>query len=167
MSHIKTNKTLHLTEILTHLKSFNNYIHSTEGKPSQTSSFFRNNWFLGLNSIISLQRLPRTTLFKLICRVYAVDSANIGARQPVLVWNFLGCMEFTDWLLANQISWDPVCTSWSLITPFIGRLSLESRSGWFFEWTRWHSNGLLNTYSTKISAQLHFEHEKTWRASGK
>ena len=102
MGHTRTNKTLHATEILTHLKSFNNYIHSTEDKPSQTSSsFFRNNWFLGLNSIISLQHLPRTTLFKLICRVHA-DSANIDARQPVLEWNFLGCMEFTDWLLANQ-----------------------------------------------------------------
>ena len=43
MGHIKTNKTLHLTEILTHLKSFNNNIHSTEDKPGQTSSFFRNN----------------------------------------------------------------------------------------------------------------------------
>ena len=44
MGHIKTNKTLHLTEMLTHLKSFNNYIHSTEDKPSQIStSFFKNN----------------------------------------------------------------------------------------------------------------------------
>ena len=73
MGHIKTNQTLHLTEILAYLKSFNNYIYSTEDKPSQTSSFFRNSWFLGLNSIISLQHLPRTTLFKLICRVYAVN----------------------------------------------------------------------------------------------
>ena len=110
MGHIKTNKTLHLTEILTHLQSFNNYIHSTEDKPSQTSSFFRNNWFLGLNSIIYLQHLPRTTLFKLICRVYAVNRFSKHRRGTTRA-----CMEFTDWLLANQISWDPVCTSWSLI----------------------------------------------------
>ena len=29
--------------------------------------------FLGLNSIISLKHLPRTTLFKLICHVYMVN----------------------------------------------------------------------------------------------
>ena len=90
MCHIKTNKTLHLTEILTHLKSFNNYIHSTEDKPSQTSySFFRNNWFLSLNSIISLQHLPRTTLFKLICRVYAVNRFNKHRHGTIRA-----CMEF-------------------------------------------------------------------------
>ena len=105
MGHIKTrqDKTLHLTEILTLLKSFNNYLHSTEDKPSQTSSsFFRNNWFLGLNSIISLQRLPRTTLFKLICRVYAVNRFSKHRRGttcacmefPRAVWNFPCCMEF-------------------------------------------------------------------------
>ena len=45
--------------------------------------------------MISLQRLLRTTLFKLICRVYAVNrSANVGAGQPVLVWNYPGCMAF-------------------------------------------------------------------------
>ena len=45
--------------------------------------------------MISLLRLPRTTLFKLICRVYAVNrSGNMGAGQPVLVWNYTGCMEF-------------------------------------------------------------------------
>ena len=74
MGHIKTNKTLHLTEILTLLKSFNRYLQWTEDNTSQTSSsFFKNNWFLGLDSVISLQRLPRTKLFKLICRVDAVN----------------------------------------------------------------------------------------------
>ena len=34
MGQIKTNKTLHLTELLAHLKSFNNYVHSTEDKQS-------------------------------------------------------------------------------------------------------------------------------------
>ena len=90
MGHIKTNKTLHLTEILTYLKSFNNYIHSTEDKPSQTSSsFFRNNRFLGLNPIISLKHLPRTTLFKLICRVYAVNRFSKHRCGTIRV-----CMEF-------------------------------------------------------------------------
>ena len=51
MGHIKTNKTLHLTDILTLLKSSDNYLQLTEDKPSQTSSsFFKNNLFLGLNS---------------------------------------------------------------------------------------------------------------------
>ena len=50
MGHIKTNKTLHLTEILTLLKSFNKYLQWTEDHTSQTSSsFFKNNWFLGLD----------------------------------------------------------------------------------------------------------------------
>ena len=90
MGHIKTNKTLHLTEILTLLKSFNNYLQSTEDKPSQTSSsFFKNNWFLGLNSVISLQRLPRTTLFELICRVYAVNRFSKHRRGTARA-----CMEF-------------------------------------------------------------------------
>ena len=31
----------------------------------------------------------------------------------MLVWNFTGCMEFTDWFLTNQISDDPVCKSLS------------------------------------------------------
>ena len=74
MGHIKTNKTLHLTEILTLLKSFNKYLQWTEDNTSQTSSsFFKNNWFLGLDSVISLQCLPRTILFKCICPVYAVN----------------------------------------------------------------------------------------------
>ena len=93
MSHIKTNKALHLTEVLAHLKSFNNYIHSTEDKPSQTSSsFFRNNWLLGLNSIISLQRLLRTTLFKLICRVYMANRFSKNRSGTTHA-----CMEFP-WL---------------------------------------------------------------------
>ena len=80
MGHIKTNKTLHLTEILTLLKSFNKYLQWTEDNTSQTSSFFKNNWFLGLDSVISLQRLPRTILFKLICRVYAVNRFSKHGR---------------------------------------------------------------------------------------
>ena len=101
MGHIKTNKTLHLTDLLTLLKSFSNYLQSTEDKPSQTSSsFFKNNLFLGLNSVISLQRLPRTTLFELICRVYAVNrfskhrhrTTHACMELPLAVWNFPGCM---------------------------------------------------------------------------
>ena len=88
MGYIKTNNWLDLAEILTDLKSFNNYIHSTEDKPNQTSSFFRNNWFLGLNSI-SLQHLPRTTLFKLICRVYRVNRFSKHRRGTTRA-----CMEF-------------------------------------------------------------------------
>ena len=30
----------------------------------------------------------------------------------MLVWDFLGCMKFTDWLLTNQFSRNPVCTYW-------------------------------------------------------
>ena len=102
------------TEILTHLKSFSNYIHSTEDKPSQSSSsFFRNNWFLGLNSIISLQHLPRTTLFKLICRVYAVNRFSkhrCGTTHT--------CMEFPGLygiyrLALSQSNFLRPCTSWS------------------------------------------------------
>ena len=115
MGHIKTDKTLHLTEILTHLKSFNNYIHSTEDKPSQTSSsFFRNNWFLGLNSIISLQHLPRTTLFKLICRVYTVNRFSKHRRGTTRAcMGFPGLYGIYRLALSQSNSWDPVCTSWS------------------------------------------------------
>ena len=109
MGHIKTNKTLHLTEILTLSKSFTNFLQSTEDHPSRTSSsFFKKNWFLGLNSVISLQRLPRTTLFELICCVYAVNRFSKHRRGTTrAVWGF------TDRLWTNQISWDPVCMSWS------------------------------------------------------
>ena len=103
MGHIKTNKTLHLAEILTHLKTFSNCIHSTEDKPSQTSSIFRNNWFLGLNSIISLQHLPRNTLFKLICRVYGVNRFSKQRRGTTRA-----CMEFPGLYGDLQTGFEPI-----------------------------------------------------------
>ena len=55
---------------------------------------------LGLNSVIPLQRLPRTTLFELICRVYSVNRFSKHRRGTTRA-----CIEFsravwgfTDWL---------------------------------------------------------------------
>ena len=42
----------------------------------------------------------------------------------MLVWNFPGCMEFTDWLLANQISSDPVYMIGHIIIPIIHGTSI-------------------------------------------
>ena len=104
MGHIKTNKTLHLTEILTLLKSFNEYFQWTEDSTSRTSSsFFKNNWFLGLDSVISLQRLPRTILFKLICRVYAVNRFSKHRRGTTRA-----CMECLGLYGDLQTGFEPI-----------------------------------------------------------
>ena len=104
MGHIKTNKTLHLNEILTLLKSFNKYLQWTEDHTSQTSSsFFKTNWFLGLDSVISLQRLPRTILFKHICRVYAVNRFSKHRRGTTRA-----CMECPGLYGDLQTGFEPI-----------------------------------------------------------
>ena len=104
MGHIKTSKTLHLTEILTVLKSFNKYLQWTEDNTSQrSSSFFKNSWFLGLDSVISLQRLPRTILFKLICRVYAVNRFSKHRRGTTRA-----CMECPGMYGDLQTGFEPI-----------------------------------------------------------
>ena len=87
MGHIKTNKTLHLTEILTFLKSFNNYLQSTEDEPSQTSfSFFKNNWFSGLNSATPSEN---HMIWAYLSCLYAVNIFSKHRRGTTRT-----CMEF-------------------------------------------------------------------------
>ena len=87
MGHIKTNERLHLTEVFILLKSFNRYFQSAEDKPSQTSSsFFKNNWFLGLNSVDSnLSATPSENNI--------VDS-NLSATpsENNIVWAYVSCL---------------------------------------------------------------------------
>ena len=113
MGHIKTNKTLHLTEILTLLKS------TFKQQKNQVERLFRFSK--------TTARILRPTLSNL----FATPSENH------IVWANLSCYSvnrfsknrrgttraciefsravwgFTDRLWTNQISWYPVCMSWS------------------------------------------------------
>ena len=106
MGHIKTNKTLHLTEILTHwslLKSMSIFNEQKTVLVERLLRFSKNNWFLGLDSVISLQRLPRTILFKLICRVYAVNRFSKHRRGTTRA-----CMECPGLYGDLQTGFEPI-----------------------------------------------------------
>ena len=65
--------------------------------------FSKNNWFLGIDSVISLQRLPRTILFKLICRVYAVNRFSKHRRGTTRA-----CMECPGLYGDLQTGFEPI-----------------------------------------------------------
>ena len=114
----KQNKTLHRTGILTFIKSFHNYNHSIKDKLCQTSSsFFQKQLILRpVCSMICLQRLLRTTLFELVCGVYAVDRFRTHR-----CWTTRACMGFARLygiyrLALNQSSFlQPGFVSWHII----------------------------------------------------
>ena len=158
MGHIKTNKTLHLTEIPTFLKSFNNYLQSTDAKPSQTSSstsFVKNNWFfIGLNWIISLQHLPRATLFELICSVYAVNRFSKHRR-----WTTCACIEFPGLYGDLQTDFQPIkfLETWSV---WVGHV-INSHTIWSIE----HTDRATNIISLLLITQaywLYYIFDLTW-----
>ena len=64
---------------------------------------FQNNWFFGLDSVISLQRLPRTILFKLICRVYTVNRFSKHRRGTTRA-----CMECPGLYGDLQTGFEPI-----------------------------------------------------------
>ena len=110
MCHIKTNKTLHLTEILTLLKSFKNYLQSTEDK-HRVFFAFQKQLILRPKFSNAFREPHCLSLFVVFTRW--TDSANIGAGQPRLYAVSRAVWGFTNRLWNNQISWDPVCMSWS------------------------------------------------------
>ena len=119
---IRQNMTRYLAEkcLITHNYSpiFNNYISSsmTNGV-NYFSSFFKHNRLLHLYSIICLQHLSRTTLFQLICSVFAVHSGNKNTGRKIRP-----CMEHPRLygiyrLAVNQSGFSKPCLFESVITP--------------------------------------------------
>ena len=109
MGHIKTNKTLSTSNWDTHPLEVFQYLLPSINRSQTSSSFFKNNLFLGLNSVISLQSLPRTTLFELIYRVYAVNKFSKHRHGTTrAVWIFPGCMEFPRLYGGLQTGFEPI-----------------------------------------------------------